>query len=203
MAPYKYNIITGADAYFSLKRVFQSQVSATRCLTQVNDEPPARADLSNQMCSMSVINGGGGYVFRPLTAEQVDIAYPLVRELFHSLTMEQWRYYARQLIAKKRRAASQRGINAAERPERYLRGLFTHHVMPDVEQGKRLMIDCVVVPDAVDRTVLTESLLRAIEQLADQHRCKVVQVQLGAHNYWMASILVSAGCACQTPYSLR
>lgn len=155
------------------------------------------------MRSLSVIKGGGGYVFRPLTAEQVDIAYPLVRELFHGLTMDQWRYYALQLIDEKPQAASHHGINVAERPERYLRGLFSHHVIPDPEHGERLMIDCVVVPDAMDRTVLAESLLQAAERLADQHGCNDVQVQLDARNQWIAPLFASAGCICHTPYDLR
>ncbi len=138
------------------------------------------------------------HAFRPIGESQVDLAYPLVREIFHSVSLPAWRVYARRLIDDGKEGPWRRGISVAEGPRNNLRGLFSHHLSPHPEDGERLSIDCLVLPDALGRASVVRSLLLALDDLARENGCRVISVHLTPGNSWLESVFEAYGSESHT-----
>jgi hypothetical protein len=162
-------------------------------LTQVKALPSPLGQIVDLMPQLEAINGSSGHPFRPIAAGQVDLAYPLVRETYQSLSLSDWREYARRLIDKDEAGPWQRGISVAEGPRNHLRGLFSHHLSPHPEDGDRLSIDCIALPDALGRASVVRSLVRAFDELASDHGCQVVSVHLTPGTVWLQTVFEELG----------
>lgn len=151
------------------------------------------------MSNFSVIEGPA-YVFKPLTAERVDQAYPLVTGVSSAPTIEQWRRYALHLIEAREDENQRCGIHVAEAPERYLRGLFSFLVYPDLRRGECLRADCIALPDSLDRTAVADALIMRLGTLADEYGCRAVLIHLDDQYQWLNGKLAGAGYEAAATY---
>lgn len=149
------------------------------------------------MPNFSVIEGPA-YLFKPLTADRVDQAYPLVTGSAPSI--EQWRRYALHLIEAREDENQRCGIHVAEAPERYLRGLFSYLVGPDLRRGECLRVDCIALPDSLDRSMVADALISRLGALADEHACQAVLIHLDEHHQWLNGKLTGAGYEAGSSY---
>jgi len=133
------------------------------------------------------------YVFKPLTAERIDQAYPLITDTRQAPTIEDWRRFALHLIEARTDDHQRCGIHVAEAPERYLRGLFSYLIYPDLRRGECMRVDCLAVPDSLDRVAVADALILRLGSLADEYRCQAVSIQLDARHRWLEGKLAGAG----------
>ncbi len=135
----------------------------------------------------------GNYFPRPLEPTQIDRAYPLVREAACSLTIDDWRCYAGDLVSPGPSRLWEAGIMVLEARRRYLRGLFTYQVIPTLCHGPTFFIDCFAVPDSIDRGKIARRLIRGAEAFAARRRCALIQAQLEPSNEWLGRLFGDTG----------
>ncbi len=133
------------------------------------------------------------YVAKPLEADQIDLVYPLVREIIESLSVEAWRRYAGQFVLPDDVIPQDRGIVVIEAKRAYLRGMFAYRVVPCLDTGRRFMVDCIVAPEAIDRRSVARHLIETMHHYAGRHRCETIDTKLAQGNLWVADMLRRTG----------
>ena len=113
----------------------------------------------------------------PLGLEGIDQAYPIVHTLHPALTMDDWRRYARTLIAA---AEPVRGVMTAQHGG-YIRGLFCHWTDRSLQHSSMLMVDNFAVMDLFDAHGATRTLISAMETMAEQFGCGAIHTLLTDH----------------------
>lgn len=135
-----------------------------------------------------------GLLPRPLEPLHIDRAYSLVRELAGSLTLEEWRRCARHFAAvEPPRLPAPAGMMVLEDERRYLRGLFAYCVLPSLNHGGMLALDCLAVPELVYRWQIAQSLLKSAESCALHFDCHLVSARLEHANAWIGELLREMG----------
>ena len=113
----------------------------------------------------------------PLGLEGIDQAYPIVHTLHPELGMDDWRHYARTLIAA---AEPVRGIMTAQHGG-YIRGLFCHWQDRSLQHSSMLIVDNFAVMDLFDAQGATRTLIHAMEEMAERHGCGAIHTLLTDH----------------------
>jgi hypothetical protein len=112
-----------------------------------------------------------------LAEHQIAQAYPVVQAVRPDITLEQWRAFAAVCGAGRRpRAAS--GIMTVQDQRGYIRGLFSYSIERDLNHGRILLADNVIMLGMGDRGRLMAVLLEAMESLARQHGCAAIRTHL-------------------------
>lgn len=137
------------------------------------------------------------FVIRPLTADRVEQAFPVVQSALRALPLARWRAYARRL-AKSRSA----GVLAAFDEQGYIAGLFSFEVDRDLRHGRVLRVRHLVAVDLIDPGPVLGALLQAIEETAVQRRCDRILIAqaprthdrsldrlLAGHGYGMETVV--------------
>ncbi|MDE2581134.1 MAG: hypothetical protein KGL52_05830 [Rhodospirillales bacterium] len=133
-----------------------------------------------------------GISVAPLSAEQIDAAYPLVREVAPSLGRTAWRRYARRAIGGG--AASGRGIMVARRAGRaFPCGLFCYQKERDLSRGDVLVASHFIALDILDARPVLSALVGELEAMAPRLGCTAVRVAVAEDASDVAQILAGAG----------
>ena len=128
----------------------------------------------------------------PLSAEQIDTAYPLVREVAPGLGPAGWRRYARRAIGTAQ--AGHSGIMVARRSGRpFPCGLFCYHKEQDLARGPVLMASHFIAIDILDPGPVLAALVRELEILAPRLGCAAMRVSVNEDRSELALALFRAG----------
>jgi len=113
----------------------------------------------------------------PLRLEGIDQAYPIVQALHPALSMDEWRRYARALIAQ---ADPVRGVMTAQHGG-YIRGLFCHWPDRSLLHGSMLIVDNIAVMDLFNAQGALRALIDAMESIASKYGCGAIHTLLSDH----------------------
>lgn len=131
---------------------------------------------------------------RPLEPLHIDPAYSLVREIATSLTLEDWRRCARHFAAARPlEFPAPAGMVVLEDERRHLRGLFAYCVLPSLNHGGMLTLDCLAIPELVCRWQIAENLLKSAEHCARHFECHTVCARLERANAWLGELFRQMG----------
>jgi hypothetical protein len=117
---------------------------------------------------------------RPLTAERVTQAFPLIQVALPAVTLAAWRAFAAALMTGG--AARDSGILAVTDERNYIAGLCSYRVVPDLVHGRLLDAGHFLAFDLFDRRPVAEALAEGIEVMARDRGCSVVHTQLPRRN---------------------
>ena len=115
---------------------------------------------------------------QPLAAEQIDQAFPLVRLLAPTLSLEHWRRYARAMTQPHSAAAGRGGIVVLADAAGYLFGLFSYVDRLDLLHGPTLQVDNLVIPHLLECRQATQVLEREMRDIARRFDCRGIRVRL-------------------------
>lgn len=133
-----------------------------------------------------------GISVTPLSAEQIDTVYPLVREVAPGLGAAEWRRYARRAIGTAR--AGHGGIMVARRQGRpFPCGLFSYRKEQELGRGPVLVASHFVALDILDPRPVLAALVRELEALAPRLGCAAMRVSVGKDAADVALELARAG----------
>ena len=107
---------------------------------------------------------------RPLAAEQIVQAYPLVSLFDPELTLAQWTSYASQLLTEKNGGRTHR-ILTVQTPDSYIYGLSAYWLRPDLWSGSVLEIDNFAAIAMARGRTIARLLLKALENIARESGC--------------------------------
>lgn len=110
----------------------------------------------------------------PLDPEGIDQAYPIVHTQLPTLTLDDWRHYARDLIVGARPAC---GVMTAQHGG-YIRGIFCHWPDRSLLHGDLLVVDNFAVMDLFGPAGATQTLIDAMESMAERHGCGAIHTLL-------------------------
>ncbi len=134
---------------------------------------------------------GNDFVLAPLSVSRILQAYPLVREVAPDVSVEAWRAYAETVLRPRRRDG--RGIVAAYSENEYLRGLFVYRIIPDMQGGRVLMLECFVVGSLFVPHAVASALLSGAENVACEHGCSAIRAELRRRSHWLDALLREHG----------
>ncbi len=115
---------------------------------------------------------------KPLAPEQIDQAFPLVRLLAPTLSLEHWRRYARAMMQPPTATGGCGGIIVLADAAGYLFGLFSYVSRLDLLHGPTLQVDDLVVPHLVECGQATQVLEREMRDIARRFDCRGIRVRL-------------------------
>ena len=124
---------------------------------------------------------------RPLSAERVTQAFPLIQTALPEVTLAAWRDFAAMLLAggdaggDTRGEAWEGGILAATDGRNYIAGLCTYRVVPDLVHGRLLDAGPFLAFDMIGHPVAA-ALAAALEALARERGCHAVHTRLPHRN---------------------
>lgn len=151
------------------------------------------------MTKLSIVKDRPLYKFIPLSRERIDMAYALVRESSSPISLNQWRAYAQSLVSDADsnsphvEGAEQRGIIVTEAPADYIRGLVAYHVCADLMVGRRLILDCIAVPDAFDRRAIANALSAEFDRFAKEMECQAIVITVEKYHAWLSPYFLANG----------
>ncbi len=117
---------------------------------------------------------------RPLDAERVSQAFPLIQAALPAVTLAAWRAFAAALMTGG--AARDSGILAVTDERNYIAGLCSYRVVPDLVHGRLLDAGHFLAFDLFDRRPVAEALAEGIEVMARDRGCSAVHTQLPRRN---------------------
>ena len=121
---------------------------------------------------------------RPLSAERVTQAFPLIQTALPEVTLAAWRAFAAALISGADTRgdalgnAREGGILAVTDGRNYIAGLCSYRVVPDLVHGRLLDAGHFLAFDMLDRRPVAEALAAALEALARERGCSAVHTHL-------------------------
>lgn len=116
---------------------------------------------------------------RPLAAERIAQAFPLVQTSLPEVTLEAWCDFATALLSGGGPGdISQGGILAVMDARDTIAGLCAYHVVPDLVHGRLLAVEHFLAFDLLDRRAVAHALAQAVEILARERRCGAIHTSL-------------------------
>ena len=135
---------------------------------------------------------------RPLTRQRVAQCLPLCRLEIPALSQGHWEAYAQDHLSDASRRSP--GILIAEDQRRCILGLLVHGIDHDIQHGRVLQAKWMIVQDyfPAAREEVAESLLAALEQLAEASACRSIHTDLAVpfgqpEPDWLTSVLQTRG----------
>ena len=113
---------------------------------------------------------------RPLTAERIAQAFPLIQASLPQVTLEAWRDFAAALIDQGAPAATGIILVVGERDT--IGGLCSYRVERDLVHGLLLNADYFLAFDLLDRRAVAHALAEGVEALARQRHCTAIHTNL-------------------------
>lgn len=117
---------------------------------------------------------------RPLSAERVSQAFPLIQTALPEVTLAAWRDFAAVLMSGG--DARESGILAVTDGRNTIVGLCSYRLVPDLVHGRLLDADHFLAFDLLDRRPVAEALAEALEALARERGCTAVHTHLPQRN---------------------
>jgi len=139
------------------------------------------------------------FSIRPVTADLVEQAFPVVRAAAPGVTLEQWRAFA---IGPAEEGAT--GLTGAFNEQNYIVGLFAYQREQHLHYGRILRICHLAAVDLVDAEPALQALLQAIDDLAQLQGCGAILMatpssytKVAAH--WMHPLFAARGYLLDNP----
>jgi hypothetical protein len=127
----------------------------------------------------------------PLTAEDVNPAFALVRAWYPSVSLETWRDFAQTLAGET--ASPRSGIIGIRNEAGYLCGLFVYRVEVDLERGRVLVIDPVAALDFINVKAVAQAMIDTAKATAARQTCSATCFRIPDEQAWFASYLQKSG----------
>lgn len=123
------------------------------------------------------------YTIAQISAEQIDVTYPLVRNVEQALQQAEWREICEAIIQRRVNLAGANQIVIATNRTGYIRGICMFRVRSHPRYGELLDVPIFVAISAGDVAGVSEALLDHLRTLAHNHKCRMMRVWgLGADN---------------------
>lgn len=119
-----------------------------------------------------------------MTAERVDPAFPLAREVDRDLSLEAWREFAQPLVAPTIDHTSPPGILLAMRND-YIRGLAAYEIHESADAARSLVVDRVAIVGRTREHQMSFVILGGLLDIAQQSGCEQVCAELSASSSWL------------------
>lgn len=139
------------------------------------------------------------FSIRPVTADLVEQAFPVVQAAAPGVTLEQWRAFA---SGSSEEAAT--GLIGAFNEQNYIVGLFAYQREQHLHYGRILRICHLAAVDLVDAEPVLLALLQAIDDLAQLQGCGAIlmatpsnYMKVAAH--WMHPLFAARGYLLDNP----
>lgn len=128
----------------------------------------------------------------PLSAEQIDTVFPLVREVAPGLRPAAWRRYARRVVGGMR--AGRGGVMVARREgRRFPCGMFCYRREQDLAGEAVLVASHLVALDILDPRPVLVALVAELDALAPRLGCTAVHTLVADEAAEVAMVLAHAG----------
>jgi hypothetical protein len=127
----------------------------------------------------------------PLTADDVNPAFALVRAWYPSVSLATWRDFARTLAGET--SAPQSSIIGVRNEAGYLSGLFVYRVEVDLERGRVLVIDPVAALDFINVGVVAQAMIDAAQAITLRLGCSATCFRIPDEQAWFAGHLKKSG----------
>ena len=138
------------------------------------------------------------FTVKPLSAERVTQAYPLVQTNDPELGLEAWRDYALEHVRTRGDGRHSHGILIAENEGGFIVGLVAYHDAIDLHHGPVLVAEHLLAFDLLDRNLIVKRLTAELERIAGDHGYKAIHTTLpeaapsrGGH--WLRNFLEARG----------
>jgi hypothetical protein len=113
---------------------------------------------------------------RPLTAERIAQAFPLVQTSLPQVTLDAWCEFAEALVLRRNGAGA--GIIVVLGERDYIAGLCSYRVDHDLIHGRLLSAEHFLAFDLLDPRAVAHALAEGLEALARAHQCTAIHTQL-------------------------
>lgn len=139
------------------------------------------------------------FSIRPVTADLVAQAFPVVQAAVPDVTLEQWRAFATNPPGE-----NGMGLVGVFNEQGYIVGLFAYRREPHLQHGHILRICHLAAVDLVDSEPVLQALLQAIEDQAKAQDCSAIlmatpasYLKVAAH--WMHPLFAARGYLLDNP----
>ena len=119
----------------------------------------------------------GLFRLSPLRGDRILQAFPLVCAAGADISIEDWRAYVKSMLSARVREPDCADIIGICSPNKYLRGLFTYMVKPDLHHGRVMEVEYFVVASVYSPLEIAEALIAGVEDEARRHGCKAAAYQ--------------------------
>lgn len=124
------------------------------------------------------------YTIAQISAEQIDVTYPLIRNVERSLQQADWREICETIIRGRLKLASADHIAIATNQTGYVRGVCMYRVRNHPRYGQLLDVPVFVAVSAGDAAGVCETLLDHLKTMARNQKCRMMRVWgLGTDNW--------------------
>ncbi len=137
------------------------------------------------------------YKIKPLSVENVALAYPLIQSAQPEIALDAWIAYARKINRCKAAPPKESGIISAESKRGYIHGIFCYSVKPTLDHGTVLSVENFIAVDTGDRAAAIISLIAVMENLARELGCSAIHTHIPDH--WISK----ASCGTAMLHHLR
>ncbi|MHA1564453.1 MAG: hypothetical protein ACTSX7_03980 [Alphaproteobacteria bacterium] len=117
------------------------------------------------------------FLLRPLAADQIAQAFPLLSVVDPQLSEAQWQSYADAVIVNTN-VASRTGILTTQNDQGYIFALSVYWIKPDLHERQILEIENFAVAVILGNLAPARALLDGLETLAVEHECSCVTISL-------------------------
>jgi len=107
----------------------------------------------------------------------IEQAFPLVSARTPGLTLDRWTRFALPHVTP-RAGEPPRGLMAVQNHAGYILGLFVFGVRDDLDEGRVLWIENVVVPDMPGRDMIWAAVVDSVDRLATMNGCRAILADL-------------------------
>lgn len=133
------------------------------------------------------------FSIRPVTADLVEQAFPVVQAAAPGVTLEQWRAFATNPPGE-----NGMGLVGVFNEQGYIVGLFAYRREPHLQHGRILRICHLAAVDLIDAEPVLQTLLQAIDEQAQAQGCSAIlmatppsYLKVSAH--WMHPLFAARG----------
>ena len=126
-----------------------------------------------------------------LSTADIEPAFALIQALHPSLTMDNWRSFARPLVDHE--PLTQCGLAGVRNEAGYLCGLFAYHVEPDFAHELAFIVDVIAALDVVDQKHVIGATMEAVRATAHRLNCGITRVRVNRNQTRLALYLRENG----------
>lgn len=136
----------------------------------------------------------GYYAVGRLGVAEALIALPLCQSFYPQVGRQQWQRFVSE------QETREAGVLVARDPFGIIHGLLCYRAVPDLTEGKVMIIDKIAVAGPVDRKVALTALLLAVNMLAAHFNCARLNAIIpewrtagASYRIWLSEALREAG----------
>jgi hypothetical protein len=107
----------------------------------------------------------------------IEQAYPLVSARAPGMTLDRWTRFALPQVAA-RAGEPPHGLMAVQNQAGYILGMFAFAVREDLNEGRVLAIENVMVPNMPGRDMIWATVVDAVDRLATMNGCRAILADL-------------------------